>query len=185
MRKKKLLLTMLVCVMWTLCAYAQVGSYNFNSAFQSVKDEFSGRDVDYYLRMDRSYDTWTFFVDAAPMQGWEHECYLVTFPKCEDNGMLLQLSKIAMRRPPSTGEFVKLEPKNRYGENANVKPVVKKPSNTNDVNPVAGRTYAVIVSGGCNKMYNYARYWNDCSFIYQTLRYTYGIPKEKYSLKQK
>jgi len=29
--------------------------------------------------------------------------------------------------------------------------------------------YAVIISGGANPAYNYARYWNDCSAIYQAL----------------
>lgn len=27
-------------------------------------------------------------------------------------------------------------------------------------------------------MSNYERYWNDCSFIYQTLVNKYGVPKE-------
>lgn len=42
----------------------------------------------------------------------------------------------------------------------------------------AQRTYAIILSGGVNKLSNYERYWNDCSFIYQTLVNKYGVPKE-------
>ena len=42
----------------------------------------------------------------------------------------------------------------------------------------ASRTYAVILSGGVDKFSNYERYWNDCSFIYQTLVNKYGVPKQ-------
>ena len=38
--------------------------------------------------------------------------------------------------------------------------------------------YAVIINGGRNKLTNHERYWNDCSFLYQTLRHVYRIPKQ-------
>jgi len=41
-----------------------------------------------------------------------------------------------------------------------------------------GETYAVIVSGGRSKMYNHERYWNDCAFLYSTLRQKYHLPKD-------
>lgn len=37
--------------------------------------------------------------------------------------------------------------------------------------------YVVIINGGRNKLTNHERYWNDCSFLYQTLRHVYRIPK--------
>ena len=46
----------------------------------------------------------------------------------------------------------------------------------------AGETYAVIISGGRNKMYNHERYWNDCAFLYRTLRQDYHLPKEHITL---
>jgi len=42
---------------------------------------------------------------------------------------------------------------------------------------LAARTYVVIISGGGDKYMNKPRYWNDCSFLYRTLRLRYGIPK--------
>ena len=33
-----------------------------------------------------------------------------------------------------------------------------------------GRVHAVIISGGMNKLMNHERYWNDCAFLYRTLR---------------
>jgi hypothetical protein len=38
--------------------------------------------------------------------------------------------------------------------------------------------HAVIVSGGMNKLMNHERYWNDCAFLYRTLRHDYHIPKD-------
>lgn len=39
-------------------------------------------------------------------------------------------------------------------------------------------TYALIISGGSDPKSNESKYWNDCSFIYSTLRIAYGVPKE-------
>ncbi len=55
--------------------------------------------------------------------------------------------------------------------------MVKKNDNINQSLEVASRTYAIILSGGVNLYSNYERYWNDCSFIYQTLVNKYGVPK--------
>ena len=37
--------------------------------------------------------------------------------------------------------------------------------------------YAVLVNGGRNRLTNHERYWNDCAFLYRTLRHTYHLPK--------
>lgn len=37
--------------------------------------------------------------------------------------------------------------------------------------------YAVLINGGRNRLTNHERYWNDCAFLYRTLRYTYHLPK--------
>jgi len=38
--------------------------------------------------------------------------------------------------------------------------------------------YALIVSGGRNRLTNHERYWNDCAFLYRTLRQRYHLPKQ-------
>lgn len=54
---------------------------------------------------------------------------------------------------------------------------------TNDIQQQsANHTQAIILSGGYNMANNYQRYWNDCSFIYQTLTKRYCIPKENISV---
>ena len=40
-----------------------------------------------------------------------------------------------------------------------------------------GHLYAVLVNGGRNRLTNHERYWNDCAFLYRTLRHTFHIPK--------
>lgn len=42
--------------------------------------------------------------------------------------------------------------------------------------------YAVIISGGRSRMFNHERYWNDCAFLYSTLRQECDIPKEHITL---
>lgn len=51
-----------------------------------------------------------------------------------------------------------------------------------DVRAPSGETYAVIVSGGRSKMYNHERYWNDCAFLYRTLRQDCHLPKDHITL---
>ena len=41
----------------------------------------------------------------------------------------------------------------------------------------AGHLHAVLVNGGRNRLTNHERYWNDCAFLYRTLRQTFHIPK--------
>ena len=67
----------------------------------------------------------------------------------------------------------------QYGSNCNMKPSV---SISNIQNDAANNTYAVIVGGGTNKYNNYEEYWNDCSFMYQTLTNRFKIPKSNISL---
>ncbi|MBR6715029.1 MAG: hypothetical protein IKI83_01090 [Prevotella sp.] len=42
--------------------------------------------------------------------------------------------------------------------------------------------HVVIINGGMNRLMNHERYWNDCSFLYQTLRKDYHIPKRNFTL---
>ena len=40
-----------------------------------------------------------------------------------------------------------------------------------------GQLYAVLISGGRNRLTNPERYWNDCSLLYRVLRHTYHVPQ--------
>ncbi len=169
---KFLILFMLWCALPLASnSFKQVISQS--EALQYVKEEFNGQDVDYYVRTNGS--NWEIFVDANPMQGWEHDCYVYSVPKlCSSDKPIITSEH---RTLPPTGDFTPIEVKNRYGLNANVKPLVKKNENINESSEAAARTYAIILSGGISLYSNHERYWNDCSFIYQTLVNKYGVPK--------
>ena len=192
MKKKATFLIVLLCCLINSPAIAQqlMRSVSKQEAFSIVKSYFSGQDVDYYYcdkpvfevtDKDRyiyasQNNTWEFFVDAEPMKGWEHDCYIVSIAK-EIGEYLSPAPLLTKFRLPPMGNFSPLEVKNRYGVRAFQKPYVKKATLTNEVKSAAGRTYAVILSGGHNKYSNSERYWNDCSFVYQTLVNKYGVPK--------
>ena len=144
-------------------------------ALSIAQGQFRGQDVDYYILDDSTSSTWNIFVDAEPMKGWQHDSYIIKVPKLlgPNSG---PIQTIQQKNPP-LGNYVPLLVKNRYGGYANSKPHVAKPVSSNEPNEAAQRTYAIILSGGVNKLYNYERYWNDCSFIYQTLVNKHGIPK--------
>ncbi len=176
MKEKSLLLWLFLCCLFSTTIQGQNFIVTQRDALEAAQREFQGKDVDYYLMGKSStLSVWTIFVDAEPMKGWEHDCYVLSIPKTTSGPMsdLKVTQKIRYKLPPA-GEFVPLAVKNRYGSNAEAKPIVAK---SNAANPVATRTYALILSGGVNKLCNNERYWNDCSFIYKTLVNRYGIPK--------
>lgn len=179
MRAKLILISLMICYIISPAAIAQTCRVTQAEALTIAQRQFQGKDVDYFILQDKHPTTWTIFVDAEPMKGWEHECYLLTIPKSIPTSLndVEPLSSVQRKMPPS-GDFTPLSVKNRFGTNANSKPVVTKEVQSNAGLTVAQRTYAIILSGGVNKTANYERYWNDCSFIYQTLVNKYGVPKE-------
>ena len=40
-----------------------------------------------------------------------------------------------------------------------------------------GRVHAVVVSAGHSRLLNHERYWNDCAFLYRTLRHDHNLKK--------
>lgn len=152
-----------------------------SEALEIAKDQFPGADYDYYQLQTQSTEYWTIFVDAEPMRGWNHDCYLLQIPKSTSAFTSPTTPPIApvisQTMSPPIGSYTPLDVKDRYGANANSKPVVLKASSANADTDVAGRTYAIILSGGIQPMSNHERYWNDCSFIYQTLVNKYFIPR--------
>lgn len=46
----------------------------------------------------------------------------------------------------------------------------------------ASHIHVVIISGGWDKYNNHTRYWNDCSYIYQTLVNKYHVPKSNFHI---
>lgn len=161
--------------------FAQVVKYiSEKDALVIARRQFIDKDVDYYiLSVDSNNSTeWRFFVDAEPMKGWQHDCYILTIPKTTTKNINTLIPKMVLRKMPPKEKYIPILLNKRYSANANFKPQVRKTDFSNGVSDAAQRTYAIILSGGINENSNYERYWNDCSFIYQTLVNKYGVPKE-------
>lgn len=147
-------------------------------ALRITQQQFSGQDVDIFLKERGEFDNFTFFVDPEPMKGWMHDAYVVTIPNTVQEGYDIECETAIIHNIPN-GNFQPISIKNRYGDKVSSKPTVKTSNLPNASTSVAQRTFAVIISGGINKVSNHERYWNDCSFIYQTLSKNYGVPKSQ------
>lgn len=196
MKRGFTLLCLLVACLFSSSAVAQqLRTVSKEEALFVAGLRFYDQDVDYYLCEDAvlkvksgehnltisQKETWTFFVDADPMKGWEHDCYLVCVPRKAETSLPPGSNLFKFQLPPK-GNFSPLLVKKRYGDRANLKPYVKRAALTNDAQSAAEHTYAVILSGGISKVSNKERYWNDCSFVYQTLVNKYGVPKDNISV---
>lgn len=178
--KRKLFLTVLLSCLFFIPATAR--NVTVEEGLAALQNRFAEKDVDIYLLEDDSSRIWRFFVDAEPMKGWEHTAYLCRIPKQTTSPTnLFPIFQASCKLPPA-GTLIPLLVKNRYGERATEKPRVNKANVSAREQEVADRTYAVILSGGANKNANYERYWNDCSFVFQTLVNKYGIPHEHISV---
>lgn len=178
MKTKIKFLSLFICCLLSTTVFAQEYGITKPEALSIAKRQFQGKDVDYFILEDTNSAYWTIFVDAEPMKGWEHECYVLKISKSTTTTVdkTEPLSMEQHKMPPS-GNYVPLSVKDRYGSNSSIKPVVAKEPEANIVETAAQRTYAIILSGGYNQLSNRERYWNDCSFIYQTLVNKYGVPK--------
>lgn len=189
---KKLHFLFLLLLFSNLNVFAQIGIHfvTEEEALEKAKTYIIEGDYDYYIGLkDESTKPnfhelkWYVFVDMEPMKGWEHKCCLIKIPYHRfetapqtNNIITPAVEKLTM--PPLDVDLKPIEVKNRYGSKANYK--INVPFNvTNNVSEeTAGHTYALILSGGVSKRSNYSRYWNDCSYIYQTLVNRYKIPKD-------
>lgn len=117
MKAKTLLLCLCLCCLFPMHAQTFIAE---QQALSIAMQEFQGRDVDYCLienlMSSPTVGNWSIFVDAEPMKGWEHECYIITIPKSMPTGMSQRIQKERRMLPPS--DYMRpLSVKNRYGSN--------------------------------------------------------------------
>lgn len=79
-----ILLCAFISMLHTTSASAQLRiSVSEQEALALVKEQFEGKDVDYYLVQNSQKGVWSIFVDAEPQKGWEHDCYLINVSKAK------------------------------------------------------------------------------------------------------
>lgn len=160
-------------------AYAATYPVTVEDALAMAKRQFSGRDVNYFLVDNGNDNSWTIFIDTEPMKRWGHECYTLTCPRSTNSLFMadVQAVKVLDQMPPE-GDYTPLDVTATTDFDKSREPHVPKHTLSNEVEiSSAQRTYAVIINGGIRKNTNTMGDWNDCSFIYQTLAYRFGVPK--------
>ena len=113
---------------------------------------------------------WLFFIDDVPRANWEHDCRYV---------FVDETGEITVRQatlPPvdlhSFRELTTPVPEPGYRTPRSKQSgasVLKEMKLQQLASTPAENRWAVIISGGLNSNDNHVRYWNDCSFFYETL----------------
>ena len=125
---------------------------------------------------------WLFFIDDYPGANWEHPCRYV-FVDNDD-----QITIVDAMSPPTNIELSQIagEIPDPWGDANSVTSVSQNPGGglgTLNLEPACSgadcrHQYALLISGGFDTSQNHMRYWNDISFMYQTLNQTYGYPAD-------
>lgn len=123
--------------------------------------------------------TFDYFVDLEPGKGWEHNCVYYSFQPTYPIGSSPTYTKTYATRPNGGETLIPLSTLSTSNTVNMEVPIISL--NTGQLNS-DGQLYAVILSGGGNADSNYVRYWNDCSYIYKTLRNRFGVPSDNISL---
>ncbi len=200
---KKTVIQIVVFLLLSLCVNAQrPSSYRIltvDDAYRVILDRYPEIErFDIYYSIVHGMlpisgipinDYWVFFIDEEPQKGWSHNCSLYAISRVVDEKSELAdipIQSESLTMPPFQYDLTPYRIGNSLRNNASMQIRVSGNHETNGgdsiANEAAEHTYVMILSGGYNKYSNYGRYWNDCSYIYQTLRNKYGIPKNNITL---
>lgn len=120
--------------------------------------------------------SWLIFIDDYPFANWSHACRYI-YVDSQNSNVIIYNDSI----PPLLDNMeIIIETRIKNEVITQIKKQIVTPSRANnrDISK-AKHNYAVIISGGGNKDYNYERYWNDCALIYSTLINKYNYCKEQ------
>lgn len=173
------MLAMLSSQTSALAALAPQSVVTFEQAYNRIKSDLPAAGT-YNLYYGTNATMHIFFVDEEPQKGWEHNCSYYYVNKTENTYSLWPGYTKEKRTTPYSNYNLTPYSLNTIPHYININ--VKKCVLTEDMLNAAGKTYAVILSGGINKYCNHARYWNDCSFIFKTLKNRFGIPQDNFRI---
>ena len=125
---------------------------------------------------------WLIFIDDFPGANWEHPCRYVFV---DDSGTTVVIEAMS---PPLNIDIDQIagETSDPWGDTNSVNSPSPNPGGglgtlplvSECSTPDCSHNYALLISGGFNASQNHIRYWNDISFMYQTLNQTYGYPAD-------
>lgn len=117
-------------------------------------------------------DSRVVFVDPSPTANWGHECYYYVIPVSGGN-----TRTVKMNFPPE--DLSSWTVISNHTPQPSSSPLLYDFSlltKTHNMDSGDNNKWAVIISGGINANYNYIRYRNDCTAIYNVLKYKYHFP---------
>ena len=128
-------------------------------------------------------EEWFFFIDDMPMANWEHPCRYVFVDKETGEYTTLDANsppnmfpdmQMVAGIPPE--ELFPDEPPKISNEMGPIREWENEISEARNQNSIyfTDKYYAILLSGGVNSGYNYARYLNDLREIFRTLKWNYG-----------
>ncbi len=118
---------------------------------------------------------YTVIVDSIPLSNIWPRDYIAYYHLEIGNFSYCIVDTISYTNVPNVSDYnYMFNASNSYGSNATLKPSL---SSSSAYNMFAENTYALIINAVYNEYSNYEEYWNECSFMYQTLTKKYNIPK--------
>lgn len=183
---KKLLFSLLIAMLVALTIKAQnfpgdpvstLRHLSAEEALEQLKADNPGVNGDFYLVESADTTVWKIFVNPEPLKNWGHECYVYDMPRVINSNQQVMVNPEILNFPPAA-MMSPLDVTTIPSNSNDYAPILPPVQDNPVLNPYATHTYAIILSGGGDIGSNYIRFWNDCSFIYKTLRYKYGIPKD-------
>jgi hypothetical protein len=118
------------------------------------------------------YPTWLGFLDEDKNANWGHLCRIVFYADGQDPvESVSDMPPVGIEMSHAAGKFA-----NPSGMTSIIDPPIPDPICQN---PVATNNYALLIAGGGTKETNYARYYNDIKFMYNTLVTDYKYDKSR------
>lgn len=141
----------------------------YHTGSEILKDNSSAKNI-----MPK-YDSWFFFIDDKPFESWSHPCRYV-FVNANSGAFVVH----QMNRPPLIEQLEPIIEQKIVNAEKECFKFNKNRSLNPTANPIysSNHEYAVIISGGVDNYYNWERYWNHCSSMYQALVNIYGYSKD-------
>lgn len=102
MKNVLLLLSVVFSSLFSTVSLAQTAKrISKDDALAIAQKQFVGKDVDYYILSNSTSAVWNIFVDAEPMKGWQHDCYVLTIPKATTTDInTIRPRKVLRKMPP-------------------------------------------------------------------------------------
>lgn len=146
-----------------------------------VKERMSDYNLDSnksnIYKVETASDSLVFFIDPTPHALWGHEAYVCLIPQNADIDMEPETILVKTVQFPPNQRLLPLEINMENCCELVTKPIESPKAESPRLQTEANTTYVLMIGGGHMPEQHKPFFWNDCSFLYQTLVNKYSIPK--------